>query len=148
MSNMSSSFKSITFSVAVEILRQFYRWLKLPDQDKDPQTAFQHARQVFTILRCVSPAFNPQDLLNTEAIKEEWLTDFLKTWRPGTAKSYLGSVIAFYDFCLAKRKWNNMHQELQSAIADLKRVGKSMRKRSLRRRTEKETADIGRFQER
>ena len=71
---------------------------------------------------------------------------FPESWRPGTAKSYLGSVIAFYDFCLAKRKWN-MQQELQSAITDLKRVSKFLRKRSLRRRTEKETADIGRFQE-
>lgn len=125
-------------------MQLFCSWLHGPDVDKSPRTARSHTLQVWNVLRAISRTLEVDAFLDVEAVKTRWLTPFLKQHQPGTVKSYIGSVVLFLEFLLARRLIDK-RTEATGAIAELRRVGKVMRKRSLLRRVEIETEDLGRF---
>ena len=69
--------------------------LKGPGMGKDDKAALQHGKQVWAILKDVVNnirVFQLSDLLNEDNIKDARLVPFVKVWKPGTTKSYLGSL--------------------------------------------------------
>ena len=132
------------FLFEVKLLQRFFHWLTGPDCDKDSKTAIQHCRQVRYIWGKVSPNFRPEEILEIDRIKEEWLGPFLTTFQPGTAKSYCGSASLFVDFLLSKNVVQN-RGKAAAAMAQFGRLSKTLRKRTLRRRTQVETEALGKF---
>ena len=142
--DVSGVYLIFLFLFEVKLLQRFFHWLTGPDCDKDSKTAIQHCRQVRYIWGKVSPNFRPEEILEIDRIKEEWLGPFLTTFQPGTAKSYCGSASLFVDFLLSKNVVQN-RGKAAAAMAQFGRLSKTLRKRTLRRRTQVETEALGKF---
>ena len=87
--------------------------------------------------------FHLSDLLNEDNIRDAWLAPFVKVWKPGTAKSYLGSLSLFLDFLTTRKVVDQT--TLSSVLATIKRLQRSLRKRALQARTAQETEDMGKM---
>ena len=129
---------NILISFTVMPIGEFIEWLKSSKHLKNAKTAAQHGHQVFNIWRRIrtSSTFSVDDMLDAHAIEDVWFEDTIKTFRPGTVKSQLGSLKLFIDFMLDK-------QLSQKSFSDHNRVGHKitlmrsrLKKMIQRRRTE------------
>lgn len=113
---------------------------------KDARVAYQHDRQVFTILTEVRRGnlYEISDLLDPQHAKASWVEDFVQTVAPGTTKSYLGSLVLLLEYTIASRKCEGVPRA-EAAISELKRMQSRMRRKILQRRTVIETKAMGEF---
>ena len=85
-----------------ELLGLFSRWLVSPDgKSENARQAKQHVRQVEVILQDSSQhSFELELLFNQQSIRDKWLLTFEQKRKPRTVKSYLHSLIFFYEVIL------------------------------------------------
>jgi hypothetical protein len=80
------------------ILNTFENWLKGADGGKrGDRSAVQCRRQVELVISYVdnsNPTIN--NILHKNTLRDKWLNKFDKEKKPGTVKSYLGSLNQFY----------------------------------------------------
>ena len=132
--------------IVVKLFREFMGHLKGPEMGKDDKAALQHVKQVWAIWKDVANntgIFQLSDRLNEDNIRDAWLAPFVKVWKPGTAKSYLGSLSLFLDFLTTRKVVDQT--TLSSVLAAIKRLQRSLRKRALQARTAQETEDLGKM---
>ena len=83
---------------SARILSNFKNWLMGPDGGrKDDKVASQCKRQVQLVAEFInpeSPSIN--SLMSKNVLRDDWLTNFEKLKKPGTLKSYLGTLNQFY----------------------------------------------------
>ena len=117
----SNSEKKATCSPAdKKILLDFRDWLKGPDGGrKDDKCAQQCMRQVKMVTEFID-AENPclTMILSKNILRDDWLKKFEKEKRPGTLKSYLGTLNQFYVYLQAECSGNILNT-LGVTAADL-----------------------------
>lgn len=131
------------------MLSNFKDWLTGPDGGrKDNTIAQQSMRQVEMVMGYIAPVAPAiSSLLNKAVLRDNWLTTFEKEKKPGTVKSYLGSLNNFYVYLRAEcqhkfKELDVSEAQLVSLSEQVKMWAKSSRKMSQDRFWEKRVEDI------
>lgn len=127
------------------ILNTFENWLKGADGGKrGDRSAVQCRRQVELVISYVdnsNPTIN--NILHKNTLRDNWLNKFDKEKKPGTVKSYLGSLNQFYSFLKCEKVDVGVSSEQLTSLSDqIKLWTKSFRKESNHRFWEKRMEDM------
>ena len=89
-----------------ETLDQFFKWLTGIDGGRrEEKTATkQYVSQARNIVKKVDPEYHRvSSLVSTRLVRDNWLDPLEKSRRPGTCKSYLGSLSKFFRFVMVEK---------------------------------------------
>ena len=127
----------------------FKDWLRGPDGGrKDEKCARQCMRQVEMVMQVITPdAPSISGLLSKSVLRDQWLSIIEKEKKPGTVKSYLGSLNLFFVYlrteCPDKFEELDVNEgQLVSLSEQVKLWAKSSRKMAQNRFWEKRVEDI------
>ncbi|CAB4043461.1 Neurofilament medium polypeptide, partial [Paramuricea clavata] len=127
----------------------FKDWLRGPDGGrKDEKCARQCMRQVEMVMQVITPAApSISGLLSKSVLRDKWLSIIEKEKKPGTVKSYLGSLNLFFVYlrteCPNKFEELDVNEgQLVSLSEQVKLWAKSSRKMAQNRFWEKRVEDI------
>lgn len=128
-----------------KIFDMFETWLRGADGGrKGDRSATQCRRQIELVVSYIdssSPSLT--GILKKKLLRDEWLSKFEKEKRPGTIKSYLGSLNQFYAFLRCENVDVGVSSEiLESLSQQVKLWTSSFRKKSLDRFWEKRMDDM------
>ena len=92
-------------SVTESMLDSFSKWLQGIDGGRrDTRTAKQYVSQISAIINHIDSAERKvSSILNKQILRDKWLADMEKVKRPGTCKSYLGSLSRFLRFVIVEK---------------------------------------------
>ena len=131
------------------LLSNFKDWLSGPDGGrKDAKCAQQSMRQVEMVMGYITPSSpSISSLLHKAVLRDKWLTTFEKEKKPGTVKSYLGTLNNFYVYLRAEcqHKFKELgvsEAQVVSLSEQVKMCAKSSRKMSQDCFGEKRLEDI------
>ena len=84
------------------LMDQYKCWLQSVDgKHKSLRCSTQRSRQVLFILKTISPVeFRIHTLFDCTLLRDVLLTAFDKKRKPGTVRTYLGSLKLFYDYLI------------------------------------------------
>ena len=128
-----------------KVFDQFETWLRGADGGrKSDWSAIQCRRQVEMIVSYIdSSNQNLAGILNKNSLRDEWLNKFEKEKKPGTVKSYLGSLNQFYAFLKCENvDVGSSVNQLENLSQQVKLWISSFRKKSLDRFWEKRMDDM------
>ena len=122
------------------IFYNFENWLKCADGgQKNEHSAAQCRRQVELVVRYIGPEPSLDNILDKTILPDQWLNKFENEKKPGTVKSYLGSLSQFYGFLKCENiDVNATPDDLSSLSEQVKLWGRSYRKKSADRFWEKQ----------
>ena len=128
-----------------KVFDKFETWLRGADGGrKGDRSATQCRRQVELIVSYIDSS--SQDLagiLNRNSLRDEWLNKFEKEKKPGTVKSYLGSLNQFYAFLKCENvDVGSSVEHLENLSQQVKLWTSSFRKKSSDRFWEKRMDDM------
>lgn len=121
-------------------IKQFVKALQMPPEMKPRNSALQHGFQAHLVWGAVSKTRKLKELFDVDKVNV-WLQNFLQDRKPGTARSYLSSIVLFVAH-LVRWGLQGVGQALRFK-EDIKLLSKSLRKKVNRRKTEKSVEDIG-----
>ena len=132
-----------------ETLDQFFKWLTGIDGGRrQEKTAKQYVSQVRNIVKKVDPEYHRvSSLVSTRLVRDNWLDPLEKSRRPGTCKSYLGSLFKFFRFVMVEKP-SGMKVKFDAVRAAKEQVHEwmsSYNKPIARRMWEKKAEDIDRL---
>ena len=87
------------------VLDSFKDWLQgLDGGDRELRTAKQYVSQISAIISQIDPVQQSVScILNKKDLRDKWLEKMKKNKKPGTCKSYLGSLARFLRFVIVER---------------------------------------------
>lgn len=81
------------------------------------------------------PTLTIEDLFKVEDVKEKWVGPSLEKFKPGTVRSYCGSVVLFLEFIIVKGLVDQQG-DIAAVITQYRHISKTLRRKCQRRRTE------------
>ena len=128
-----------------KVFDKFETWLRGADGGrKGDRSATQCRRQVELIVSYIdSSSQNLAGILNRNSLRDEWLNKFEKEKKPGTVKSYLGSLNQFYAFLKCENvDVGSSVEQIENLSQQVKLWTSSFRKKSSDRFWEKRMDDM------
>ena len=90
------------------------------------------------------PTLTIEDLFKVEDVKKKWVGPSLEKFKPGTVRSYCGSVVLFLEFITVKGLVDQQGG-VDAVITQYRHISKTLRRKCQRRRTEIEAEALRKF---
>ena len=130
-----------------DFLKEFSHWLTTPDGGGKPvKTANKHSSTVMNIIHSTENDEAKYQNLHKRNFMNEWMSKMHEEGKkPGTIKTYLGSVLHFYNYIEIKGIENFDSEQVKSMEKIIKQWRRNLWKKIRKRKFEKQLSDLARI---
>nr|XP_047134363.1 uncharacterized protein LOC124812189 [Hydra vulgaris] len=138
----------MTSSIEDSLMQNFVEWLVISSGGRKPKrSAVKHKGIIMGIVRHKDNKDINYVNLSKESFLNSWMTELDKKGKkPGTIKTYLGSIKHFLDFCLTTDRTDIIgHKEHSKIVTLILQWGKSLQKSIKENQYDKDIIDFNNF---